>query len=221
MKLTRFVTAPGSRSLISTQLAAAGRRGAALLLALAAFVAASGAPQAAGKPPSFTFDLVGSAGVSTCLPDARGEVRLSSRGDNQQMDVSVSGLPANVEFTVFVLQIPHGPFGLSWYQGDIVTDDEGNGHRRFVGIFNDETFVIAPGVAPAPVVHTADASTNPQTAPVHMFHLGMWFDSPLDAVAAGCTGAQTPFNGEHTAGTQVLNTTNFPDGDGPIGQFAP
>jgi len=49
----------------------------------------------------------------------------------------------------------------------------------------------------------------------------MWFDSTADAVEAGCAANQTPFNGDHTAGIQVLNTTNFPDGDGPIGQFAP
>ncbi len=80
---------------------------------------------------------------------------------------------------------------------------------------------MAPGVGSAPAVHAADATVNPQTAPVHTFHVGMWFDSTADAVEAGCAANQTPFNGDHTAGIQVLNTTNFPDGDGPIGQFAP
>ncbi len=49
----------------------------------------------------------------------------------------------------------------------------------------------------------------------------MWFDSTVAAVAAGCSGRQTPFNGDQTAGPEVLNTTNFQDEDGPIGQFAP
>lgn len=171
--------------------------------------------------PGFRFDLTKSGGASACLPNARGAVRLSSLGASQQMDVLVTGLPANDTFTVFVLQVPHAPFGLSWYQGDIHTDRFGVGRARFVGIFSDETFVVAPGVAPAPALHPADANVNPQTAPVHMFHLGLWFDSTAEAAAAGCPTGQTPFNGDHTAGIQVLNTTDFPDDDGPIGQFKP
>ena len=191
------------------------------IFALAIVLSVGSIARADGRPASFSFDLVPSSGVATCLPNARGEVRLVSRGANQTMDVRVSGLPANDTFTVFVLQVPHGPFGMAWYQGDVVTDDEGNGHARFTGIFSDETFVVAPGAQPAPAVHPADATTNPQTAPVHLFHLGMWFDSTAEASAAGCAATQTPFNGDHTAGVQVLNTTNFADGDGPIGQFAP
>lgn len=193
----------------------------ALFLSLAGLVLAGPSSQAAGKQAPFSFDLVTATGAAACLPDARGEVRLSSHGLNQVMDVRVTGLPANDIFTVFVLQIPHGPFGLAWYQGDVVTDDQGNGHARFTGIFSDETFIVGPGVAPAPVEHPVDANANPQTAPVHLFHVGMWFDSALDAAAAGCAASQTPFNGDHAAGIQVLNTTNFPDNDGPIGQFIP
>ena len=191
--------------------------------ALAAFALAGLAPAAlAAKPASFSFDLTTSAGALACLPNAQGEVRLTSHGENQQMDVRVSGLPANTTFTVFVLQVPHSPFGLSWYQGDVETDSNGDGHARFIGIFSDELFIVAPGSAPAPVVHPgADADTNPPTRPVHTFHLGMWFDSVADAVAAGCPGTQTPFNGDHTAGIQVMNTTNFTDDNGPIGQFTP
>jgi hypothetical protein len=40
-------------------------------------------------------------------------------------------------------------------------------------------------------------------------------------VAAGCPGATTPFNGDHTAGVQVLNTSNFPDDQGPLRQLIP
>jgi hypothetical protein len=169
--------------------------------------------------PGFTFELVRNGAVSTCLSHARGQVRISDHGASQQMDVLVTGLPANNTFTVFVLQVPHSPFGLAWYQGDVQTDEFGVGHARFSGIFSDETFIVAPGVAPAPLVDGADAATNPQTPPVHLFHLGMWFDSTAEAEAAHCPVGQTPFNGDHTAGVQVLNTTNFADGDGPIGQF--
>ena len=33
--------------------------------------------------------------------------------------------------------------------------------------------------------------------------------------------AETPFNGEHNAGIQVLNTSNFPDTQGPLSQLKP
>ena len=82
------------------------------------------------KHPSFSFDLTVSAGAAACLPDARGEVTITPRGASQEMDVFVTGLPANTTFTVFVLQLPHAPFGLAWYQGDIETNAYGDGHTR-------------------------------------------------------------------------------------------
>ena len=171
--------------------------------------------------PGFTFDLVKNGAVATCLPNARGIARLTTQGASQQLELLVTGLPPNNTFTVFVLQVPHSPFGMSWYQGDVQTDAFGVGRARFIGIFSDETFIQAPGSTAAPLVDNKDATTNPQTAPIHMFHIGMWFDSTAEASAAHCPTGQTPFNGDHTAGIQVLNTTNFADGDGPIGQFHP
>jgi hypothetical protein len=95
---------------------------------------------------------------------------------------------------------------------------------RFIGRFNIETFIVAPGTAPAPFVHDnafPDAISNPATGPVHTFHLGLWFNSPDDAVQAGCPGAVTPFNGEHNAGSQVLSTRNAPDDMGPLRSLEP
>ena len=154
------------------------------------------------------------------VPHARGRVEIESVGPVEIMDVKVEGLPPNTDFDFFVIQVPNGPFGLSWYQGDIETNRHGVGHGRFIGRFNIETFIVAPGVAPAPPTHTGppfpDASSNPATAPVHTYHLGLWFNSPQDAVNAGGPDTVTPFNGEHNAGVQVLNTSNFPDLEGPL-----
>ena len=137
----------------------------------------------------------------------------------------MDGLPPSTEFDLFVIQVPNGPFGLAWYQGDIETDANGHGQGTFVGRFSSETFIVATGSAAAPVVHDSppfpDASSNPVTAPVHTFHLGLWFNSPHDAAGAGRPGATTPFNGDHTAGVQALSTANFPDGQGPMGQLTP
>jgi len=167
------------------------------------------------------FDMVRGAKLvaSGCLPNAAARVSIKPGGPVDVMDVSVEGLPPNTDFDFFVIQKPGAPFGMAWYQGDIETDNYGEGHERFIGRFNEETFIIAQGSVPAPVVHNnafPDAATNPVTAPVHTFHLGLWFNSSQDAMKAGCPGDVTPFNGEHDAGIQVLNTSDFADLEGPL-----
>ena len=171
-----------------------------------------------------TFNMVVSGGAKTCLPNASATVRIAPGGPVEQMEVTVQGLPPNTDFDFFVLQVPKAPFGVSWYQGDIQTDKNGRGHGHFVGRFSIETFSVAPGSAPAPVVFGGpfpNASSNPPFAPIQMYHLGLWFNSPLDAQKAGCPATVTPFNGEHNAGIQVLNTSNFPDDHGPLRNVHP
>lgn len=173
----------------------------------------------AGK--QFKFDLVPSAkaAAANCLADASAEVRVRSEGPVEVMDVAVRGLPPKTGFDVFVIQVPNAPFGLSWYQGDLETNQQGRGHQSFIGRFNEETFIVAPGNAPAPQIHHnafPDAQLNPTTGPIHTFHLGVWFNSPDDAAKAGCPRDVTPFNGEHNAGIQALSSRNFVDLQGPL-----
>lgn len=78
---------------------------------------------------------------------------------------------------------------------------------------------FAQGSAPAPEVFGGafpDASLNPSFNPIQMYHLGLWFDSFDAAQKAGCPATVTAFNGQHNAGVQVLNTSNFPDDHGPL-----
>jgi hypothetical protein len=162
--------------------------------------------------------------MMSCSPQAIGKVVVTTLGNVEVMDVKVEGLPQNTEYDVFVIQVPNFPFGMSWYQGDIQTNKHGKGYARFVGRFNEETFVVAPGIAPAPLVHSgliSDALENPATKPVHTYHVGIWFNSPADALKAGCPDTVTPFNGEHTAGIQVLNTSTFTDEEGPLLNIKP
>jgi len=161
-----------------------------------------------------------------CVPDARADVSVTSKGSVEVMNVKAEGLPPKTEFDLFVIQVPNSPFGLSWYQGDVETNGAGRANATFVGRFSIETFIVAPGVPqPAPTPHGAlDADTNPTTKPVHTFHLGLWFNSPTDAVNAGCLPntnplPTTPFNGDHTAGPQVLSTQQFAPTEGPLGQL--
>lgn len=190
-----------------------------------AFTAAVGllsstSPILASDDGTHQFKMVVSAGAKTCLPNSSATVRIRPAGSVEIMDVSVEGLPANTDFDFFVLQVPKTPFGVAWYQGGITTDRTGRGHAEFRGRFSVETFSFAQGTAPAPAVFNngvvPDATLNPAFSPIQMYHLGLWFDSSTAAQSAGCPATQTPFNGEHNAGLQVLNTSNFADDHGPL-----
>jgi hypothetical protein len=200
-------------------------------LSLANAVVSDFAPDNGNAPVSIAgkrarFDLARSAKATSagCLALASAEVRIRSEGAVEVMDVSVQGLPPKTSFDVFVTQVPNAPFGLAWYQGEIETNEHGRGQQIFVGRFNEESFVVAPGSASAPQLHHnafPDAQLNPPTGPVHTFHLGVWFDSPADAVKAGCPADVTPFNGGHNAGIQALSSRNFVDAQGPLSTVKP
>jgi hypothetical protein len=175
------------------------------------------------------FQMVRSAGAiaANCIPNAHAAVRVASLGPVEAMTVDIGGLPPNREFEFFVIQNPDAPFGLAWYQGEIETDGQGEGHQLFVGRFNIETFIVAqpPAGQPAPVVHNSppfpDASMNPATEPIHTYHLGLWFGSPSAAQAAGCPNTVTRFGGDHRAGIQALSTRQFAKLQGPLRRLTP
>ena len=176
---------------------------------------------------TIAFPLQRSAASTTagCLIGAGAKVKVVHRGQVEEMTIDAAGLPKNTDFDVFITQLPNAPFGVSWYQGDLETNSKGTAHVKFVGRFSAETFAVAPGPGPAPVVHNTgtirDAAINPPFAPIHTYHVGVWFNSATDAAAAGCTNVVTAFNGEHTAGPQALSTTQFPDTTGPLRQLTP
>lgn len=186
--------------------------------------ASAGSADASG--PHIRFAMQRSPGIvaAGCVPKGEAQVTVRHDGAVERMRVDATGLPANTDFDLFVIQVPNTPFGVSWYQGDLETNRYGVGHQEYVGRFQQETFAIAPNPAPAPSVHsspTPDATSNPPFGPIHTFHLGLWFNSPADALKAGCPGATTPFNGDHTAGVQVLNTAQFGATQGPLGTLKP
>jgi hypothetical protein len=198
---------------------------AGISLAAAGLAGTLGFAGGAGAAVKYTsFNMVRSAASvkANCLLGATARVSITSQGPVETMKVWASHLPKNTDFDLFVIQVPNTPFGISWYQGDLNSDSHGNARGTFVGRFSVETFAVAPGTAPAPVVFNGpfpDASANPPFNPVQMYHLGVWFNSPTDAAAAGCANVVTPFNGEHNAGPQALSTRNFPDNFGPLRQI--
>jgi hypothetical protein len=197
---------------------------AAAVIASGAAVVATTHADAASKTNDFRMQRSPGIVAAGCLPDAKAKVSIRNRGPVEEMKVHATGLPHRTDFDFFVIQVPNAPFGVSWYQGDLETDQHGVADGTFLGRFNEETFAVAPDTAPAPSVHSSpipDATSNPPFGPIHMFHLGLWFNSPKDAVKAGCLGTTTPFNGEHDAGVQVLNTDQFGDRHGPLRRLKP
>jgi hypothetical protein len=193
-------------------------------LALAVFglaalsISSTSAQQSDAKSKHFFFKLVRSPGLTnfpTVAPHAHGTVSIRSQGAVEIMTVKVFGLPPNTDFDLFVIQVPNAPFGLTWYQGDIETDSTGKGSGEFIGRFSVETFIVAPGIAPAPPDpfnepgSIPDATQNPATNPIQLYHLGLWFNDPADVVNAGGPSTITPFNGEHNAGVQELRRMNL------------
>jgi len=171
--------------------------------------AATGGAHARTAATSFSFKLVpSSAAISACLPHAGGHATITPGALNDVMKVTLTGMPRNVGFDLFVIEQPAAPFGVAWYQSDIQTDSTGTGSATVRGVFDKETFSVSLG-----------GTTT--FAPTHQFHLGVWFNNPNVPFNRGCEpGAPapivTPFNGEQHAGIQVVNTAQFPVNAGPL-----
>jgi hypothetical protein len=187
----------------------------ATLLVAALFAAAAFAVD------STSFKMVRSkaAVAGDCLKGAEANVDINTVAGIQNMDVTVDDAPKNTEFELFVTQQPNRPFGISWYQADFETNNQGHGEVRARGIFAEELIVFAPGSVNAPQVDEFDARKNPAFDPVHTLHLGLWFGSPQEAKDAGCPGNLTQFDGDHKAGIQAFSTRNFPNLEGPLGKI--
>src|SRR6516162_4864776 len=192
------------------------------LMFMAAGSAMAAGPAIVPDEDHISFKMVA---ANACLPSATAKVLIISDGQAEDMFIVAGGLPPNTAFDFFVIQVPKAPFGLSWYQGDMKSDADGDAVQHFRGRFSIETFIVAPGAASAPLVFNdppfPDAAKNPATNPVQTYHLGMWFNSPADAQKAGCPNTVTPFNGEHNAGIQVLNTSTYRDDHGPLRNLRP
>ena len=191
-----------------------------IIAVLSLLVVALAAAFAVDSTTSFKMVRSQAAVDNDCLQGAKAHVDVrTTPTDNQIMDVTVNHAPKNTEFELFVTQQPNNPFGISWYQADFTTNNEGHGEVRTRGIFSEELFVFAPGSVKAPQVDKFDAEKNPKYDPVHTFHVGLWFGDPKDAKEAGCSGKVTQFDGDHEAGIQAFSTRNFPNLKGPLGKI--
>jgi hypothetical protein len=191
------------------------------IIAVLSLLVVALAAAAAYAADSASFNMVRSqaAVADKCLKGATAHVDINTVGGLQNMHVTVNHGPKNKELELFVTQQPNSPFGISWYQADFETNNQGHGEVNARGIFGEELFVFAPGSVRAPQVDNKDAARNPTFKPVHTLHLGLWFGSPQEAKAAGCSGKVTQFDGDHKAGIQAFSTRNFPALKGPLGKI--
>jgi hypothetical protein len=107
---------------VNTQISAASRCVGAAVASLL-LTAATATAFAKGPHKRIEFDMAVSAGAATCLPYARADVRVVDDGTAQDLYISAHGLPPKTGFDFFVLQTPKAPFGMSWYQADVETDE--------------------------------------------------------------------------------------------------
>src|SRR5206468_1962406 len=120
---------------------------------------------------STIFFMTKSAGAVPCLnAAASGRGTISDLGPVQNMHVEVSNLPANTEFTLFVINTPSAPFVPAWYQGDLKTNAIGRGVLDVTGIFSAETFILNPGVPAVPVNRKARSSPKPGRLRARLAH---------------------------------------------------
>jgi hypothetical protein len=196
------------RALAWTAAGLAATAAASTLAVSAGLGAASAASTVASHDHSFSFRLVPSPGIASCLPHAGGRVTITPGRLNDTMKISIHGMPHHAGFDLFVIQQPLKPFGVSWYQTDVNAGRHGSGSATVRGVFDRETFSVSPG-----------GTTT--FAPTHQYHLGLWFSNPKTPFKLGCepgasTPTVTPFNGEQHAGIQALNTSQFPVDAGPL-----
>jgi hypothetical protein len=204
--------------------AAASVLGLGVAITMAAVSPSTGQPLAghgAKADSSVHFGLQRSSGVvaADCLDDASADVTIKPLGQVEKMTIKAKNLVPNSEYDVFVIQVPNAPFGVAWYQGDLESDQYGNAKGTYEGRFNVETFMVTPGSAPNAQVFAGDGTASVASAPIHEYHVGIWFGSPATAAKAGCPSTVTPFNGEHNAGIQALSTRQFDDLNGPLRQI--
>ena len=69
-------------------------------------------------------------------------------GFTERVVIKVEGFAAGTALDFFIIQVPHAPFGVSWYMADLDIGSDGSVTKTFVTRANEETFAVAPGGRP-------------------------------------------------------------------------
>jgi hypothetical protein len=150
--------------------------------------------------------------------NAQERIKIESVGPVEIMDVIVEGLPPNTDLDFFVVQIQNAGFGLSWYGAisRLIVMASAMAGSSAASILRPSSCRPQASLLGSRSTTRFRTSPGPTIGPIHTYHLGLWFNSAEDAKKAGGLGTVTPFYGEHNAGVQVLNTSNFQDLGGPL-----
>lgn len=131
--------------------------------------------------------------LAACFPRAKANVEVKLTTDAIGKDtfrITASGLRPKTDFTVFLLEKARAPFGAAEYIGDFTTDRRGRGGNQFQLI-----------------VEEAFAFNNETGVRKELNSVGFWFADPKDD--DGCLGPAspvTPFDGDASAGVQMMNS---------------
>ena len=94
-------------------------------------------------------------------------------GDFENLEIVISGLPANTVFDFFIIQVPDRALrGRSGTWATLRPVGAASGSAIFIGRFSSETFIISPGVAPtvnkfpSPPAFVPEATTGIVTNPI-------------------------------------------------------
>jgi hypothetical protein len=142
-----------------------------------------------------TFDLVPR---SACLQGASGQVTVFHKEESLGVDtlhLSVSGLPANTDFAVFLTSadaFAAVPFGTTEYIGDFTTNAAGKGSLKVDAIIGEAFVSTLKGDPPTRGRDDLD-------------HLVLWFADP-DQVPDCFGGATTVFDGDGLSGPAALSS---------------
>src|SRR5580693_8029699 len=99
----RSILAPTAAKAVAV--AATGAVAAALSLTASAGAATQVPARTAAAASSFSFNLVpSSSAITACLPHAAGHATITPGSLNDTMKVTLTGMPANAGFDLFVIQ---------------------------------------------------------------------------------------------------------------------
>ena len=187
--------------------------------AMAATTFLASAWSVSAEVPEIVFHLVPQPRFVNCLgvegaPAPSADV-VVQRGDlSDILILHAHHLKPNLGFDLFTIQhsnlLASGEpdpnfrnFGLAWYQTDVQADSNGEAEVAIKTILLDQIFGFDPAAA---------------LPPTHTFHVGFWFNNPLDTVACGFDPTKpTPFNGEQHAGPNAMISLPNPTTDlGPL-----
>jgi hypothetical protein len=135
--------------------------------------------------------------LTSCMPHADIDVDIKLTTDKKGFDIfdiRARHVLPNRDYTVFLTEHAHGPFGAAEYIGELSTNAQGDGEAEYHLIVG-EAF--------------ASTVVNDQRVRVDLHQVAVWFADPKDDdVCVGPSDDVTPFDGDGSAGGLAFSSTS-------------